>query len=64
MHVDMLRGQFTSPGANKVTHERILALKIVVESDSHISLCVSEEHDLGPLGHNRPISHSKVAHVV
>ncbi len=62
MHVDMTR-QFASPGA-KVTHERILALKIVVESKIHISLCVSEEHDLGPLGHDRPMSHSKVAHVV
>ena len=52
MHVDMRR-QFARTGA-KVTHEQILALKIVVESNSHISLCVSEEHDLGPLGHDGP----------
>ena len=60
--VDIER-HFASPDA-KVTCEQILALKIVVKSKSHASLFSGKEHDAGPLGYDRPMSHREVTHVV
>lgn len=60
--VDIER-HFASPDA-KVTCEQILALEIVVESKSHVALFIGGEHDAGPFGHDWPLSHREVAHVV
>ena len=60
--VDIER-HFASPDA-KVTCEQILALEIVVESKSHVTLFIGGEHDAGPFGHDWPLSHREVAHVV
>jgi len=60
--VDIER-HFASPDA-KVTSEQILALELVGESKSHASLFSGKEHDAGPLGYDRPMSHREVTHVV